>query len=1154
MTPSSGIVTILFTDLVGSTELLARRGDETAQRIFSAHHELLAEASAAHGGQEIKWLGDGLMVAFASAADALRCALAMQRAAGRPVHGEALAIRVGLNAGETLLEEADYFGLSVVVARRLCDRAEPGQILCTDVVVGLLVGRPGFGFTDLGRLALKGVPHPVSVFDVRAASGAAPSGHLEIGVLGPVVVFGDNEAPMPLRSPLQRLLLAVLASRSGRVVPADELVEALWGDVLPAQPSAALQSQVFRLRRQLGQAGNWVETHGAGYRLTCDPERIDAGHFERLVTRARDQAVPQETLRLVESALALWRGRAYLEVAEHPALRAEAIRLEDLRVEAAEQRAELLTTLGRAAEAARAMEDLADQQPLRERPVALRMRALARDGRQVEALRVFDLFRRHLAEELGLEPSPELRAVEGEILRPPAPAGPLTPSVALPNNSFVGRDAELDAISTRLQQARLVTLTGPGGVGKTRLALHLAARNADRYPDGIYVCELAKLTAPEAVGAAVASTLRVEERAGRSVTERVVEFLQAKRVLLIIDNAEHVLTGAAELIGAVVSRTPYVAVLVTSRQRLGVDGEQRLPVGPLPTPAGDDLAGPAVVLFADRAAAVRPDLVLTADNLAAICRLCRHLEGLPLAIELAAARTVSRSPAEILAEIAERLGHLSDRRRPVDRHRSIDAVVCWSYDLLEPAEQEIFESLAVFVGGFTADAAAVVASSAGDVLDGMTSLVEHSLLDAADVGGRTRFTMLEPIRQYASTRLQERGRLDDTRAGHAAWFVHWVQRADAGLRGPDEASWAKLVDQELANLRAAHRWCLEHDPDGAVRMVAALFLSAGWYGPAEVFAWADQTVDRCAATGHPQLAGAFATAAMGAWRNGDLTRARALAERGASLAPSDHPGTVYAWRALRDTELIAGNVERALACSDQVIAHAHRAGDTTLEAYGFADRAMALGYAGNLDQAQAELAAALALLRSSDNPTCQAFCHYIAGEMRLETAPGEALPFLRRSRDAARRTGNRFLAGIAGLSALSCAARLGDTDDTMAGYADLIDYWHRTGAWTQLWTTIRTLVETLTGLGHDAAAAVLHGALTATTTASPILGGDADRMARATARLRERLGDDRFSQLQGDGAALGDERAVAYALSTVQTTPGVTGTEGAASPRDAVGG
>jgi len=929
----------------------------------------------------------------------------------------------------------------------------------------------------------------------------------------------------------------VLTARSGRVVSADALVDVLWGDALPAQPYAALQSQVFRLRRQLGSAGSWLETQGAGYRIAGDPDRVDAARFEHLVARAGGRVEPDVALRFADAALALWRGRAYLEVADHDAVRAEATRLEDLRVEVSERRAELLMTLDRAAEAARAMEDLAHDHPLRERPVAMRMRALARDGRHVEALRVFATFRRSLGEELGLEPSPELRSLEAEIVRHERPTRTVTAAIALPTNSFVGRDVELDEISARLKRGRLVTLTGPGGVGKTRLALHAAARIAGRYPDGIELCELAKLTSPEAVAAAVASTLRVAERAERTVTERIVDFLQAKRVLLVLDNAEHVLAGAAELVAAVLAHTRDVAVLATSRQRLGVEGEQRLPIDPLPTPAGDDLAGPAVVLLADRVAAVRPDLALTGENLAAMCELCRRLDGLPLAIELAAARTLSRSPGELLAEMAGRLGRLADRRRIVDRHRSIDAVVGWSYDLLEPAEQELFERLAVFAGGFTAEsAAAVVGTDDADLVDDLTALVEHSLVTVADVAGRSRFSMLEPVRQYAHARLEDQGRLDDSRARHAAWFVAWSETADAGLHGPDEAVWASALDLELPNLRAAHRWCLEHDLDGAVRVAAALFVAAGWYGPTEVFGWAEQTVERAAASAHPRLPGAFATAAMGAWRRGDLSRARDLAGRGTAVAPAEPLSAGYAWRALRDTELIAGNVERALACSERVIALARLAGDSTLEAYGFADRAMAYGYAGNLDQAQTELAAALALLRSSDNPSCRAFCDYIAGEMRLEAAPREALPFLRRSRDVARRTGNRFLAGIAGLSALSCAARLGDPDATLGGYAELIDHWHRMGAWTQLWTTIRTLIETLTRLECDEPAAVLHGALSATTSASPIIGADAERMAQATATLRERLGQERFTRLHGQGAGLDDERAVAYALNTVRTT------------------
>ena len=959
-----------------------------------------------------------------------------------------------------------------------------------------------------------------------------------IGVLGPLVVVGDDAAPIPLRGARPRRLLALLVARLGRAVAADELVEVLWGGDLPAHPGAALQSQVHRLRRQLGPAGVWVATEGSGYRLACAPEEVDAVRFEQLVATAKARSVePDVALRELEEALRLWRGRAYADVGDHDELRVEAARLDELRAEAAEFRADLLLAAGRVSEAARAVEELAAEHPYRERPVAVRMRALGRQGRHVDALRAYDAFRRRLGEDLGLEPSPELRFLEGDLLRHSAP---LPPAIGLPGNSFVGREVDLADAAALVERARLVTFTGPGGVGKTRLAAHVAARVASRFPDGIYRCELAPLRDPEAVTGAVASALQVEERTGRRLIDRAVEYLQPKEALLLLDNCEHVLDGASEVVASVLSGTPQVVVIATSRRRLGVEGEHVYFVRPLPVAgAGDDTA-PPVTLFLDRAAAIRRDLDLSDDDRAAVRELCRRLDGLPLAVELAAARSRSRAPAEILAEVGERLDRLADTGRRLDRHRSMEAAMSWSYQLLGPVEQATFRQVSVFAGGWTAEAAAhLVDASASEADDALSSLVDHSLVTVATSSGRSRFAMLEPIRQFAEGRLGAEGRPDATRARHAAWAVRFIETADAGLRSADEAGWVAEMHAEVANLRAAHRWCVDHDPASAMRIVAALYWYAYWYGPPEVFAWADDTVVRFAASGDPHLPGAYATAAVGAWRRADFDRARALAQRGIELAAAagDPASARFAWEALRSTELLAGHYERALACRDQAMALARVAGDVVHEAHAHAVGALALGYLGKADNAADELAVAAQLLATCDNPTTRALCDYVAGENRLDLAPREAIAFLQRSRDTARQVGNRFIASVAGLSAVSSAARLGDPTDILGDYAELIEYFHRAGAWTQLWTTIRTLIETLTRLGRDEPAALLYGALCATGTGAPVTGADAVRLNEAATTLRARLGDEAFTRLQGEGAALGDEPAADYALRLVGDRP-----------------
>jgi len=957
-----------------------------------------------------------------------------------------------------------------------------------------------------------------------------------IAVLGPVRVVGDDGALLTLGSGRQGLLLAVLVARVGRVVGADELVEALWGDGLPDHPLAALQSQVFRLRRSLAVAGIRLDHDGAGYRLSIAGGDIDVARFEELVARAHQQSAKRQVaVGLLEEALGLWRGRPYLEASDHDALRAEVARLEELYADAAELRAGLLVEMGQAAHAARAMETLAAEHPFRERPVAIRMRALARDGRHAEALRCFDVFRRTLADELGLEPSPELRALEGEILRHDLPQ---VPRVGLPGNSLVGREVELADIAMRLAQGRLVTLTGPGGVGKTRLALHAVNRAAERHPDGVWVCELADVAAAEAVAPAVASALRVERDARQGDVERVVQFLRSRRALVMFDNCEHVLDAAGELVAAILAHAPDVDLVATSRRRLGVEGEHVIPVTTLPVTDRDDPDAPAVALFVDRARAVRPDFVLTEDNTAAVCALCRCLDGVPLALELAAARTVSRAPAEILAELGERIDRLADPLRSRERHRSIDAVVGWSYDRLDPLERHVFGHVAVFSGGFTPDAAATLAETDLDqVVATLTSLVEHSLLAAREVAGTTRFTMLEPIRQYAAARLTGDGHIDDARARHAVWAAGWIEAADADLRTVAEARWVGAVAAEVANLRAAHAWSLDHAPDVSARIAGAMYWYAYWYGCSEAFEWAATTAALVTEDATSALPAACATAALGACRRGDMITARALAERGIAAAAGHPAGARFAWQARSSAAMMSGYYEETLACQQRALDLARLADDAVHEAREHAARALAFGYVGRGDAAEAELAVAADMAAAAGNPTVLAFCDYVAGELRLDTEPAVALPLLERARDVARLVGNQYLCAIAGLSAVSCAARMGDPVEAVDGYAELLDYFERSGSAAQQWTAIRSLIETLTRLARDEEAAVLHGALTASPNALPLIGADAVRVGDAVTTLTSRLGPDRYQELVDVGRRLGDDAAMAHARQCISDDP-----------------
>ena len=929
-----------------------------------------------------------------------------------------------------------------------------------------------------------------------------------IGILGLVSIIGDDGEPMALRAVRRRALLAVLTARHGQTVDTDVLIDVLWPDRLPDHPEAALQSQIHHLRRQLGPLGPTVVTEEDGYRLTCPPDAVDALRFERLVSG--------DTLADIDAALGLWRGPAFGDLAGDVELRPAAERLEGLRADATERRVELLLRAGRDAEAEDAAATLALHQPYREGPVALQMRALARLGRHVDGLHVFAEFRHRMVEELGVEPSPSLRAVERELLTHDS-----TPAVGVPGDSFVGRHDELTASVELLRRVRLVTLTGPGGVGKSRLALHAAAAIADRFPGGVVLCELAPVGRPEAVVGAVASTLGLDDRAGRDLSTRVVEYLRGVPTLLVLDNCEHVLDTTAELVELVLSRTADAVVLATSRHRLGVPGEHVVAVDTLGV--ADD--GAAIDLFNDRAAAVRPGVDMSGDNGAAVTDIVRLLGGLPLAIELAAARTLTRTPTELLAEL--HAGAAVGERRRIDRHRSVDATIDWSYELLSADEQTVYRKMAVFAGGWTPAAAGAVAADTGRHVD---ALVEHSLVVARTVEGRTRFAMLEPVRQHAAARLLAAGEVDETRARHAEWAATFMETADAGLRTAEEARSARRRRPRAR--QPARRSPLGARPRagfGAAdhrRPVLVRLLPRAGRG-VRVGRRDDRAPPRRGSDRRRRI-GDRRAGRVASWRSDAIPPTRRARHR--PWASAGHALRLDRTTERRRARRRPARCARAPRCRRRPGARGrrHRArgpGTCARCARPRLPRSTRRGGRGGQRARQ--------LLDAADNPSIRAMCAYVAGEMLVEAAPDRALAHLQESRAIAHEVGNDFVAAIAGTSAVSSAARVGDPVVALGEYRDVISSFRRGGAWPQLWTTLRTLVETLSRVGSDGDAAVILGAVRATGSGAPIRGADAERLGAVEAALRARLGGPRYEALFAEGDALGDEAAVTRALAAV---------------------
>ncbi|MCX5047714.1 MULTISPECIES: BTAD domain-containing putative transcriptional regulator [unclassified Streptomyces] len=667
-------------------------------------------------------------------------------------------------------------------------------------------------------------------------------------------ILGTAQALRPDGTPVQvggarlRALLTVLALRAGRTVPAGVLVDEVWGGDPPADAPGALQALVGRLRRALG--ADAVASAEGGYRLTARPDDVDLHRFERLTgegTRALADGDPAKAAVVLDDALGLWRGPALTDL---PDRTAEAARWDARRLDALRARHTAALALGHAEQSLPELTALCDTHPLDEPLQVLRLRALRDAGRTAEALDAYDDVRRLLADRLGSDPGPELAALHGELLAggspgaaaggpavaPPA-AGPGAPP---PGNlrarltSFVGREADIDAIRGDLASARLVTLLGPGGAGKTRLSQEAAESVRDAARDGVWLAELAPLDDPDAVPEAVLTAVGAREtvlygagaeamRAAGSdrnddPLERLAEHCGRRRMLIVLDNCEHVVDAAARLVEELLERCPELTVLATSREPLGVPGEVLRPVEPLPEPV-------ALRLLADRGAAARPGFRIDEDP-EACAEICLRLDGLPLAIELAAARLRMLTPRQIADRLDDRFRLLTSGSRTVlPRQQTLRAVVDWSWELLDEAERDVLRRLSVFAGGCELAAAEAVCGSAA--LEALGSLVDKSLVVAAPSGsGDMRYRLLETVGEYAGERLDEAGQRAESERAHLTYYRELARTTDPLLRGPGQLAAIGLLEREYENLRTALRHAVsERDEQEGLCLV----LSLAWY-------------------------------------------------------------------------------------------------------------------------------------------------------------------------------------------------------------------------------------------------------------------------------------------------------------------------------------
>jgi predicted ATPase/DNA-binding SARP family transcriptional activator len=1045
-----------------------------------------------------------------------------------------------------------------------------------------------------------------------------------IDVLGPLRVFATDDAAdagvdgdeVPVRGALQRRLLAGLVLSRGSVVSVDRLAELMWPDGDAPGGPAPLQSHVFRLRQRVG--GLEIEQRPPGYVLHLDDAALDAHRFERRVSDALSAAAEnrlEDALELLDDALAMWRGAPYGDLVDTADGQIEIERLGEVHRRAQEERLAILVRTGRGGPAIADLEAYVAREPLRERPRQVLMEALAADGRRAEALRVFDDYRRRLAEELGVDPSADLRARHEALLdgddpptspAPPAPPAPAAPvgsgagegaideppdprptagsspaegevegaadershrrevasiasahpsdgaarvrwnrragdkanggddaaaterpgaSVPRPVSSFVGRAVLLDEVIGRLADVRLVTLLGPGGVGKTRLAIESVSRLDTTFPDGIMFCDLSS-SAPDQVIAVVRAAIGLEARSGVDEVARLAEVLRSDRCLIVLDNCEHVIDAAAALAEGLLAQTDHAVVLATSRERLAVSGEHLVAVPPLSCDAGGAGRSEAAELLVDRVRAVAPEAAadIDADDLADLCSI---LDGLPLAIELAAARLHSLSIGDVRAGLDRSISVLRGGRTTVARHRSVAAALDWSYELLDADTRAALHACAVFAATFdAADLAAVLHTDIGHARDLLAGLVECSLARRVD----DHVSLLYIVRRYALERAPD-GDIAEARRRHARRMLDVADELNRAFRHAHDDTPVTECERLLVDLRDATATAVaDGDADVALGLVNALRDIAMNAMLPEVMSWGEPAAELGERVGHPLTADIWAAVAIGAWKRGDLAGMARYVDRAVVVAERHEVGDRFeVLGALATQDLAHGRLRSAVEHAVRSIDCIEVAGDPLRQAEWGATVAICLAYAHD-DQAIAVADDLVDNITTETGAVPRAWAWYAAGECRLDSDPEGARVRLERAVALASAGGGSFVVGIAGASLASLDVRSGDIDAAIERYRWLLPLWMRAGVRSPFWTAMRSVTQLAVLLGELGAAARLLGAVTSPTAGHEIVGDDVVRLAAIRSRLVERLGADRVAELTAAGGELDDAAAAAEAL------------------------
>lgn len=833
----------------------------------------------------------------------------------------------------------------------------------------------------------------------------------DVLVLGPVTVAGETGA-VHLPAKLRRLLAALVVGQ-GRACQVDEIVDALWGETPPVSARKLLRIYVSQLRKALPPSVT-LETTAGAYALRLPQSSLDAAEFERLLdeaARAGANGDPARVSSLVEQALALWRGQAYGELGYEDFVRGEAERLEELRLSVVEMKLEALLQLGRDDQVRAEARALSSEHPLRERVHGLEMLALYRSGRQAEALDVYASYRTRLDQELGLEPSAELRELQRRILNQDRrlflaaddlshhglPAAP---------NPLVGRERELGMLAEMIARpdVRLLVLTGAGGSGKTRLAIEAARRAAGSFANGAILVDLAPVSDPSLVAGTIARVVGVPEAEGESAGTELARALRSFELLLVLDNAEH-LRAAAPLFADLVRHAPRLTLIVTSRAVLHISGEHVFPVAPL---AVED----AAELFRQRALALEPDADLVAgENEGHVREICRRVDGLPLAVELAAARVGTLTLTALLERLDARLGILTTGPRDLPaRQQTLRETIDWSVDLLTPEERRGLARFSVFPSSASLEAAETVCDAS---LDTIASLVDHNLLQRTVVAGRTRLSLLGVVREYAAELLDldgaERGR---TWTRLAEWCLALAEEAEPQLSGDRQTEWLDVLEAEHDSISAALDHLYEQE-ERELQFALAVLLSRFWYVRgylAEGRRRLERALEYATQQRPAQRRRASTAAASLALLQGDYATARRFAEDALDAArASDEPHFVAnALSNLGAILLAGGDHRRAATALEEAVRLGRETGDERIAALAINNLGDLALTTGDYDRAGPLFEESLELLRKRNDVANIARSLFNGGAVELMQGHAErAGSRFRESLELSRTTGDR---------------------------------------------------------------------------------------------------------------------------------------------------